>query len=273
VVGDVLLELTEQGEVVGRHRFLDLLDPYLLGYDSLDTGFWNEVYDEYADDPPLDWAHTNSVFCDGEHRALVTFYHLSTIMALDLRSGAIEWLLSEPEGWKEPWRSHLLRGVATGEDGEFEWPHYVHAVTRTERGTLLLFENGIRRARPPRPSLPASEVWSSAIELEIDEQARTVKRVWSYGGPATERFLTPFLSEADELPRTGNVLITDGGHVRGADGVDTDDLRAGHHWGRVLEVTHTDPPEKVWELRIDNPDSGWAIYRGERLPSLYPAEW
>jgi arylsulfate sulfotransferase len=268
VVGDVLLELTPEGKVVGRHRFLDLLDPYLLGYDSLDTGFWLEVYDQYEDDPARDWAHANSLHCESDDRALVSFNHLSALVALDLRKGAIEWLFSEPTGWKEPWSSKLL---AAGEG--FEWPYYFHAVTRTRRGTLLLFDNGIARARPFRPRVPAAEAWSRAVELAVDEQARTVSQVWSYGGPGADRFLTPFLSEADELPTTGNILITDGGHVRGADGADTDEVAGGHHWGRVLEVTHSEPPEKVWELRIDNPDSGWAIYRGERLPSLYPSEW
>jgi hypothetical protein len=268
VVGDVLLELTPEGKVVGRHRFLDLLDPYLIGYGSLDTGFWLEIYTHYADDPVRDWAHANSIHCESDDRALVSFNHLSAVAALDLRKGQIEWLLSEPTGWKEPWSSKLIAANAG-----FEWPWHFHAVTRTRRGTLLLFDNGVTRARPFQPPVPAAEAWSRAVELAVDENARTVSKVWSYGGPAADRFLTAFLSEADELPKTGNILITDGGHVRGADGADTDNVAAGHHWGRVLEVTRTDPPEKVWELRIDNPDSGWAIYRGERLPSLYPSEW
>jgi hypothetical protein len=268
VVGDVLLELTPEGKVVGRHRFFDLLDPYLLGYGSLDTGFWFDIYTQYADDPVHDWAHANSVHCESDARALVSFNHLSAVAALDLRSGTIEWLLSEPTGWKEPWARKLL-GASAG----FEWPYHFHAVTRTRRGTLLLFDNGITRARPFQPPVPATEAWSRVVELAVDESARTVSQVWSYGGPHADRFLTAFLSEADELPTTGNILITDGGHVRGADGADTDKVSPGHHWGRVLEVTRTDPPEKVWELRIDNPDSGWAIYRGERLPSLYPSEW
>jgi hypothetical protein len=267
VVGDVLLELTPEGEVVGRHRFLDLLDPYLIGYGSLDTAFWLEVYQQYEDDPVRDWAHANSLHCESDDRVLVTFYNLSALAALDLRQGRIEWLLSEPTAWKEPWRASLL---TAGEN--FEWPWHFHAVTRTKRGSLLLFDNGVARARPFEPKAPAAEVRSRVVELAVDEQARTVSEVWSYGGPDSERFLTPFLSEADEMPATGNVLITDGGHVRGADGEDTDAIVGGHHWGRVVEVTRTDPPVKVWELRIDNPDSGWAIYRGERLRSLYPSE-
>ncbi len=268
VVGDVLIELTPEGKIVGRHRFFDVFDPYFLGYGSLDTGFWVDVYKQYADDPAHDWAHANSLYCESDDRALVTFNHLSAVAALDLRAGTVEWLLSDPVGWKEPWASKLL----AASDG-FQWPYHFHAVTRTRRGTLLLFDNGVSRARPFQPPVPAAEAWSRAVELAVDEQAATVSQVWSYGGPGTDRFITPFLSEADELPTTGNILIIDGGHVRGADGVDTDEVAGGHHWGRVLEVTHTEPPEKVWELRIDNPDSGWAIYRGERLPSLYPSEW
>ncbi len=271
VVGDVLLEIKPTGEVVRRIHFLDLLDRRMFGYGSLDTGFWMDIYDQYKDDPAHDWAHTNSLHCEGDDRVLVSFNHLSAIAKLDLRDESIEWLLSDPSGWQQPWSDRLLSAGAASEP--FQWPWHPHAVTRTERGTLLLFDNGISRARPYTPALPTAEVWSRAVELAVDEKARTVERVWSYGGPSTERFLTPFLSEADEMPTTGNILITDGGHVRGADGADIEDIAGGHHWGRVLEVTHTDPAEKVWEMRIDNPDSGWAIYRGERLPSLYPAEW
>jgi hypothetical protein len=268
VAGDVLLEIGPEGELLGRHRFLDLLDPYLIGYGSLDTGFWLEIYDRYEDDPVRDWAHANSLHCESDDRVLVSFNHLSALGALDLRQGSLDWILSDPTGWKEPWASKLL---TASED--FQWPYHFHAATRTQRGTVLLFDNGIGRARPFQPPVPPAEAWSRAVELAIDEGERTVSTVWSYGSPSTDRFLTPFLSEADELPETGNILITDGGRVRDADGADTDEISAGHHWGRVLEVTRTDPPEKVWELRIDNPDSGWAIYRSERLPSLYPSEW
>ena len=38
----------------------------------------------------------------------------------------------------------------------------------------------------------------------------------------------------------------------------------------VVEVTHTMPPEKIWEIAIDTPDEGWGAYRAERYPSLYP---
>ncbi len=98
----------------------------------------------------------------------------------------------------------------------------------------------------------------------------TVRQVWRYGGPGGEIFFSPFICEADPLPETGNVLVTDGGRVRDKEGGVSGDVFGGHHWARIVEVTRTDPPEKVFELVIDNPDKdnsiGWVVYRSERLP-------
>ena len=42
-------------------------------------------------------------------------------------------------------------------------------------------------------------------------------------------------------------------------------------WGRVVEVTHTQPAEKVFEVQVkDAEGDGVLVYRAERLPSLYP---
>lgn len=54
------------------------------------------------------------------------------------------------------------------------------------------------------------------------------------------------------------------------DGKPTANFAAGRHWVTIMEVTHTSPPEKVWEIVIDDKAGGWASYRSERMPSLYP---
>lgn len=46
----------------------------------------------------------------------------------------------------------------------------------------------------------------------------------------------------------------------------------GHHFARILEVTHESPAEKVFEVVIDDPAVGWAVYRSERIPGLYPSQ-
>jgi hypothetical protein len=40
----------------------------------------------------------------------------------------------------------------------------------------------------------------------------------------------------------------------------------------VIELIHDQPAERIWEMRLQEDDSGWAIYRAERLPSLYPGK-
>jgi hypothetical protein len=42
-------------------------------------------------------------------------------------------------------------------------------------------------------------------------------------------------------------------------------------WARIVEVTHTHPAEKVFELILaDEPPAGQAVYRAKHLDSLYP---
>ena len=54
------------------------------------------------------------------------------------------------------------------------------------------------------------------------------------------------------------------------DGNFTTNFAGAHHWTSVMEVTRESPAQKVWELVIQEPDGGWASYRVERVPSLYP---
>jgi hypothetical protein len=95
-----------------------------------------------------------------------------------------------------------------------------------------------------------------------------VRQVWSYGGPQdpSPPFYSFFLGDADALPVTGNVLVTDGGRQVSA----SDPTR----WARVVEVTHTAPPQVVFEVEIRDttgmPPVGYSVYRSQRVPSLYP---
>ena len=84
-------------------------------------------------------------------------------------------------------------------------------------------------------------------------------------------FLSSFIIEADTLPETGNVLLISGGLMTDANGEFTTNFGAAHHWTSIKELTHDSPAEKVWELVIDDPAGGWASYRVERVPSLYPS--
>ena len=159
--------------------------------------------------------------------------------------------------------------------GELAWQYHQHAAKITASGTVLLFDNGNFRSWPPRKKLEDKDSYSRAVEYAIDTATKTVNQVWGYGGPGDDIFFSPFISEVDLLPRTGKVLVTDGGRVRDKDGNASSDIPGGRHWARIVEVTHTSPPEKVFELVVDSGDEedpiGWAVYRSERLAGLYPA--
>jgi len=268
VVGDVLVELTPAGEIVRDWHIFDLLDPYRMGYGSLGNGYWVGMYEQYYDPSPADWIHGNGLHYVAETDDLiVSSNHLSTIYKLDLASGEIEWMLGDPTGWREPWSDLLLEP-----EGDLTWSYQHHAPEITPQGTLLLYDNGGRRAIPPNPPIErGEESYSRAVEYAIDEASGTVRQVWSFGGPDEddEWFMSPFISEADWMNETGNVLVTSGGRVTRVDGSVGMEPFEGHLWITIHEVTHTDPAEIVWEVVIDDPAVSWTAYRTERIAGLY----
>jgi len=267
VIGDRLIEFQRDGTIVREWSFFDLFDPYRLGYGSLSTVFYEPIYAEVLDEPGMDWAHGNAIYYDADSDAvLVSFYHQSVVVKLDLDSGQLAWMLGDPYGWDERWRDLLLKPV----DDDMQWPFFQHAPRITPADTLLLFDNGAYRAFPPNPRIMPPEAFSRAVEYRIDEAAGTVEEVWSFGDPEENWFFSGFISEADWLPKTENILITVGGRVVMPDGSIGVEPWEGHLWATYMEVTHTTPAEKVWEIIIDDPTRGWFSYRSDRVPSLYP---
>jgi len=266
VIGDVILEFQPDGAVVNRWPVLDLLDPYRIGYESLDWGFWQNVYENVPEEPLRDWAHVNSVqYDEREHTLIVSSYHQDAVFALNLDTGKLRWILGFPTGWGERWKPLVLTPV-----GEGLYPFHQHAARLTPLRTLLMFDNGKYRALPYAPKMPPEESFSRAVEFALDAEKLEFRELWSYGGRPGEIFFTPFLGETDWLPRTGHVLVTDGGRVTQPNGLPGFHPAQGRKWARVFEVTHETPAAVVFEVVLDDPRCGWTVYRSERLSSLYP---
>ena len=160
-------------------------------------------------------------------------------------SGELNWILGNHDGWNEQLAAKLLNPI-----GELEWPYHQHAAEVTNSGSVLIFDNGNYRAMPPEPALAAPESYSRAVEYLVDPQAMSVQQIWSYG-PDQEIFYSPFISEADPLPQTGNILITDGGRTRDEDGrrvVDTRDETDS-------EELEQKPPVRSWTASTTVPSS------------------
>jgi len=143
----------------------------------------------------------------------------------------------------------------------------------TPYGTLLLFDNGNRRASPfdGNPLVYAFDNFSRGVEFRIDEDLMTVEMIWEYGEFIPERLYSFFISDADWLPATGNRLMTFGG-VEWVGGVHSLDLGLGLHHTRIVETAgHGGFELKVFELiASDTGGDRLNVYRSERIPSLYP---
>jgi hypothetical protein len=267
LIGDVAVQFRRDGSIVREWKLLDVLDPYRLSYDSL-GGFWNREGYGFIESGTRDWSHGNGVIPDPrDDGIIVTLRHQDAAVKID-RDGGLVWILGDPAGWSETFQPYLLQPV-----GELEWPYHLHGPQITPDGNLMLFDNGNFRALPPAEPVPHAENYSRAVEYAIDEDAMTVRQVWAYGGPGSEMFYTPFLGDADRLPITGNVLITDGGRLVNADGVPTNNVVAARKWARLLEVTGGESPETVFELIIDHGEdvseiAGWSVFQADRIPSL-----
>ena len=268
VIGDVVVEFARDGSVVQQWKLLDMLDVYRVGYDS-HSPIWNIWAYTEVKEGTKDWAHANSLFYDdSDDSIIVSFRHLDAVVKFSRETGELVWILGTHDGWKDRWKPYLLNP-----QGEFEWQYHEHAARMTPQGNLLLFDNGNFRSWPPGEKQAAKDSYSRVVEYAIDANAKTVRQLWKYGGPGGEIFFSPFISEADPLPQTGNMLVTDGGRVSDKEGNVSDDIQGGHHWARIAEVTHTTPPEKVFEIVVDDRDKesqiGWAVYRSERLAGLH----
>jgi arylsulfate sulfotransferase len=268
VVGDEIVKFRQDGEVIRRLNLFDLLDVDRIGYGAFGN-FWNNKYTETGVESTDDWTHANAIMLtDEKDWIIVSLRHQDCLIKLNFMTGEIRWILGDPAGWKEPWKSKLL-----AKQGDWIWPYHQHGPQLTSRGTILMFDNGNYRAIPPAPATEADQNFSRVLELRVDENNMTVSQVWEYRGPDREPFYSPFYGEADELPRTRNILVTDGGHIETADGRPADEIPSDHQWARLFEITYETPAEVVWEVRLKtSPERqlGWSVYRSERIESLEP---
>ena len=233
MVGDLVREISPDGETVREWRSWEHFDYRLDVICPLERR--------------REWTHANAVSVASDGRWLVSMRQTDTVVIANPDSGEIEWR------WGPGVTSHQ------------------HHFTELENGNLMLFDNGNYRARPYEEKLPADRNYSRVVEYDIDEEAMTVRQVWSYGGPGEEAYYCPFICGAEALPVTGNVLACFGGLLGDEDGGVSEDPGRGIGSARIVEVTHDDDPEVLFELFLDQRDErkGWDVYRAVRFASLY----
>ena len=250
LIGDIVVELDPEGEVVQEWKLSDIYDPVerpgaelCLPQLPIAPPMW--FYPE-ADDV-RDWTHANAIALDEErNELLVSLRHLNAIVALryheddDGPAGELLWELG-PDGT-----------IELAEGGEHL--SHQHAVELVGDDELLVYDNGNYKGPPP---------YSRAVLYRLDRAAGTAEQVWEHRDvtPEGTPMFTAFLGDVDMLAN-GNVLVTHGGAA-----ARPGDLTSLH--GRIVEVER-ESDEVVWDLTVgDRQANAWAIYRAERHPSLY----
>lgn len=235
-VDDLVVCFDREGNVSKSLSLIGLLDPDRELYPRF-PNFWEFFYGRGV----RDWGHVNSLELDStSETALLSVSHQDAIVKIDLEPPKVRWILGRPEGWGEAYADLVLKAK-----GPLSWPARQHSASTTKEGTILCFDNGRKQSR--------------AVEYRVNEQAGEVEQVWEFVDEPP--FFSELLSDVRQLPKTGNVQITDGARRGGPF----------EHWARVVEVSHTTPPRKLLEISFRRLGTrGCSIYRCVRLPDLYP---
>ena len=251
VMGSAIVEFTPTGEIVKRISMLDLLDPTRIGRDSL-TQDWSSQH-ATPGQRPYDWDHANAVIYDASSDSyLVSLRHQDAVVKVNRTSGTLTWILGNPANWVAPWKDKLLAPT-----GNLLWPFHQHAVELNALG-LGLYDNGNYRAAAYQSVDGSVPEYSRAAIYKVDETAKTVSQVWSYGpSSGSDSFYSTGMGDADWQPATGNVLLTSSQIVAGD----------GSTYAQIVEVTPDGT--RVFELNTKgSAGSVYPVYRADRIQDL-----
>jgi arylsulfate sulfotransferase len=229
VLGDVLVDLDPSGNVVWAWSAFDYLD-----------------VNRHLQGLP-DWTHSNALVYTPDGNLLLSVRHQSWILKIDYAngagSGAILWRLGQDGDF-------TLLG---GDPGEWFYAQHDPGLLSTDgsQSTLAVWDNGNLRLDSddtPCGSSPAPTCYSRATVFQVDENTRIASLLWQ-DLPGFYSFWGGSIATLSNGNVEFDVTTTTGGTA-----------------SQIMEVTHTDSPQTVWQLNL----TGANAYRGYRIPSLYP---
>ena len=156
-----------------------------------------------------DWFHNNAVWYDKETNSiLLSGRHADAIVDIDYETGNLRWILGDPTGWPEEYKSYFFTPVGDN----FEWQWSQHAVMKTPEGNIFLFDNGNNKSKIESEYVPAERSYSRGVMYKIDEYEKKIEQVWEYGKERGAEFYSPYISDVDYLD-AGHYIVHSGGIV------------------------------------------------------------
>ena len=202
-----------------------------------------------------DWTHTNSVVYSPDDKALIiSMRHQFWVVKIDYNNGQGTGNIL----WKLGFQGDFTLQNGTDPIDWFYAQHDANVASMNSSGKfqLILFDNGNNRILDTSGNVcgTSTPCISRVPLMQLDESAKTATIEWVDD-------LSPAFSFFG-----GNAGLLTNGNVEfdQCAGAPTATSAA------ISEVTKTTPPQTVWQMHIP----GQNVYRGFRMPSLYPGlQW
>ncbi len=200
-----------------------------------------------------DWTHSNAViYSPDDKNLIVSIRHQHWAIKIDYNDGQGSGNIL----WKLGYQGDFSLQNGTDPQDWFYAQHDVNIASSNSSGIfeVLLFDNGNQRVLDSSGTVcgTAPTCFSRVPLLQLDETAKTASIEWVDNlAPAFSVF-----GGSARMLANGNIEFAECAPVVG--------------FPRVTEVTKTTPPQTVWQMQV----AGQSVYRGFRIPSLYPGvQW
>ena len=146
---------------------------------------WEKHDHDIEDGELFCWLHVNSMSFGPRGNLILSLRHRQQVVSIAADLKTIEWQLGGPDsGYDFP-----------NPDDRF---HVQHQATELPNGNILLFDNGLPKAK-------GGTGYSRALELRLDDERRSATKVWEY----RPDIMSPIVSGATRLGN-GNTLVNFG---------------------------------------------------------------
>jgi arylsulfate sulfotransferase len=201
-----------------------------------------------------DWTHTNAVvYSPSDHDLIISVRHQYWVMKIDYNDGQGTGDIL----WKLGWQGEFTLMYGTD---PVDWQYAQHdanVMSSNSAGTfqMTMFDNGDNRVMDSSGDICGASgqpaCYSRIPIFQIDEAAKTATLEW-----------VDNLSPTYSLWGGNSRLLANGD-------MEFDECALGSN-SAIYEVTQTTPPMPVWQMHV----TGQNVYRGFRIPSLYPGvQW
>ena len=216
-----------------------------------DVGNYNEAGQHIADvnygTGPSDWLHINGVdYNAATDSLLVSSRHQDAVFSMNLSTGEIDWILSDPN---DLWPEYLQEKLLTPVGENFAWQYGQHNAIWLPNGDIMLFDNGDYRSKTPEGVVPATEAHSRAVIYHVDSEAKTVSQVWEFGSQFGPDQFAVNVSGVQYLGED-HYLIDFGGIVKNSAGEPTYNIMDGTTGSSRTEVYEVKDGEIVFHANV-----------------------